>query len=323
MNRSRRSRGPHRIVDRGESWSGASPTPRCRSPTFVDSRPLIFAPPTMFEPSSPTDQTFSTAVDHLYGSFDDVSFRADMPRCTHCVSPTDVARLGTEVRHLDPALVARFVMKAGTTWGRSDDFRRVAPRALHLAAEKQLPINRGLVLHKLAATSWAGWPSHQVDAVCRFLLAEWDRLLLVSPRPGTSAHRWLGQTASATTEIGPFLDTWGRTLSRRPGPASVHLAVLLVNSELRPDFPSTVADLFDLPADLTATAQTAPDRSGLRGGYRSSDLVDTFGAWLAAGSTEANLVRAASALTHTPDARRLTLAVDRLRRFRVARDRAA
>lgn len=280
--------------------------------------------------TSPTGVTFDHAVDQLYRSFDDVGFRPDMPRCPHCVTNHDVDRLGARVRDLDPVLVARFVTKAGTTWGESDDLRRVAPRALHLAAEQRLPVNRAVLLHKLSSLDWAAWPAHQVDAVCRFLLAEWERLLVSTPRPGHSAHRWLRQTAPAMADLAPFLDTWQRNLAGDPGPAAVHLAVLLVNSELRPDFPATVANLFEPPAGAvttTADQAAATDQLGTidlregRTGQRRS-LPDQFGSWLAEPATEANLSRAATALDHTTDARRLKLAVDRLRRYRAARTRA-
>lgn len=263
--------------------------------------------------TSPDGGTFEGAVDLLYRSFDDVAFRADMPRCAHCVGDDDVAALRTDVRDLEPALVARFVTKAGTTWGDSVDLRRIAPRALHLAAEHSLPVSRAVVLDKLVSADWANWPPRQVDAVRRFLLAEWRRLLLSPPRTGHAAHRWLRQTATAESDLGPFLDLWQQELAADAGAAPVHLAVMLVNSELRPDFPATVTDLFDQPD---------PERGWVRAGTTAEDLAGQLDAWLAAPVTEANLARAASALSDTADARRLGLAVERLRRYRTARARS-
>jgi len=275
----------------------------------------------MSKTSDPTDLTFSPAVEHLYRSFAAVPFRPHMPRCAHCVSDADVAQLGDDVRSLAPDLVARFVTKSGTTWGEAADLRRVAPAALHLAADQQLPVNRCVVLHQLAAASWADWPPHEVDAVLRFLVAEWERLLLVPPRPGAFAHRWLRQTATVTDDIEPFLDAWQRGLSQPAGPAAVHLAVLLVNSELRPDFPATVADLFE-PASVAVATVGSGAGTTFAGDAPSPGRAQRLATWLAEPSTEAHLVRAASDLAHTSDARRLTLAVDRLRRFRVAKNRA-
>lgn len=269
--------------------------------------------------------SFQHAADLLYRSFEDVAFRPDMARCAHCVDDGDVRRLGTDVRHLDRDLVARFVTKSGTTWGDADDLRRIAPRALHLAAEADLPVSRGIVLAKMAAARWVGWEPHQVEAVRHFLLAEWERLLLSPPRQGHVAHRWLRETATAADDLGPFLEAWQRELAAEPGPAAVHLAVLLVNSELRPDFPDTIADLFAPPVVTTARVGGAVRADGtaeVGGPARSSPATShQFGAWLAAAATETDLTRAATALDHTADARRLALAVERLRRYRTARAR--
>jgi hypothetical protein len=265
------------------------------------------------------DAGFAGAVDNLYSSFSDVPFRRDMPRCGHCVSQDDVEALEPAAHQLPPHVVGRFVTKAVTTWGTTDDLRRVAPRALHLAADNALPVNRSVVLQKLTSADWSTWPAHQVEAVCRFLLAEWERVLDSPPRPGRTAHRWIRQTATATADLGPFLRSWQRRLAADPGPAAVHLAVLLVGSELRPDFPTTVVDLFTPPA---------PGRHTVAGDVQDRGVDPTIAAqadqlsdWLASPATEADLARAASALDHTTDARRLALAVDRVRRFRLARSR--
>lgn len=270
----------------------------------------------------PFATTLSPPVDHgdatraLYAAFADVAFRHDMVRCGHCVSDADVAALSGPVASLDPGVVARFLVKAGTTWGDSDDLRRVAPRALHLAAEQALPVHRTVVLAQLARAGWSRWPEPQVDAVCRFLLAEWSRLLRSPARPGHAAHRWLRQTATVVADLDPFLATWHDTMASEAGPASVHLAVLLVNSELRPDFPASVHDLFDSPAaDPGACPATEPPTASV------GALADQLGAWLTTTATEAHLQRAASDLADTVHARRLSLAVERLRRFHAVRER--
>ncbi len=243
---------------------------------------------------------FALAATALYEAFAAVAHRPTMPRCRHCVTDADVAGLAGPVADLPPAVVGRFVAKAGTTWGDGHDLRRVAPRALHLAADHRLPFSRAVLLEKLAVAGWSTWPPAEVDAVCRFLSAEWARRLASPPRAGHAAHRWLRQTATVVADLNPFLRSWSQALAGPPGPAAVHLAVVLVQSDLRPDFPTTVAALFD-----------------------TADAADRFGDWLAAPDTLDHLRRAAGALTATPDARRLDLAVDRLTRYRAARTRTA
>ena len=73
-----------------------------------------------------------------------------------------------------------------------------------------------------------------------------------------------------------------------------------MQSDLRPDFPSSINALFD-----------------------TTEAADQFGAWLAAPATFDRLQTAADSLARTPDTRRLSLAVDRLTRYRAARARAA
>lgn len=255
-------------------------------------------------PAAPHDE-FESARDRLYREFASVDFDPHMERCAHCVSPADVAALGGEVRTLDPAIVARFVAKAGTTWGGPDDLRRVAPRALSLSADAALPIHRSVLLDKLVTTGWSAWPAPQVDAVCRFLLAEWTRLLSSPPRAGHAAHQWLRQTARATADIGPFLARWqaamdAQVAAPRRRSATVHLAVLLVKSDFRPDFPGSIALLFD------------HDRVGTGGPS------DQLAAWLTSTVTGSQLSHAAAALAGTSDSRRVDLAVERLRRYHAA-----
>lgn len=246
---------------------------------------------------SETEQ-FSLATAALYTTFAGVPHRPDMVRCQHCVTAADVSALAADVSSLSPDLVARFVAKVGTTWGDGRDLRRIAPRALHLAADHQLGLSRSVLLDKLAAAGWSGWTPGQVDAVCRFLLAEWGRLIASVPRSGHSAHHWLRQTATAIGDLDPFLDSWTRALTGPPGAPALHLAVVLVQSDLRPDFPNSASALFD---DTRSAEQ--------------------FAAWLDTDLPAQHLTRAAQALGGTSDARRLGLAVDRLNRFRAARAR--
>ena len=242
---------------------------------------------------------FEQARSLLYREFATAEFNSAMAHCHHCVSPDDLVALGAPVEMLDAGLVARFVTKSGTTWGTSDDLRRVVPRALELSADAALPIHRAVLLEKLASTGWADWPAPQVTAICRFLLAEWARLLLSTPRPGHAAHRWLRQTARAVDDLKPFLTAWQTAMgSQVPASgrraAAVHLAVLLVNSEFRPDFPESITLLFDEAASGGST--------DVAGAVPAAQLEG----WLLSTATESQLSQAADALANTSDSRRQT-----------------
>ncbi len=167
---------------------------------------------------------------------------------------------------LPPDLVARFVIRAGTTWGGPDDLRRVVPRALVLSADHALPVDRTVLWDKLRWAGWPAWPDREVEAGGRFLRAEWGRLVRSEPRPAHAVHRWLVPTSGATHDLSPFLDDWHEALGPLTPPAHHqaavgHLVALLLDSPLRPDLPDTVADV--IPARTpppSSSPSGSPDR---------------------------------------------------------------
>ena len=200
-----------------------------------------------------------------------------------------------------PALVSRFVRKVGTTWGGPDDLRRITPRLLTLAADHRLTVSRSLVWQQLSAAGWTTWADREVDAISRFLLAEFTRLLRVPPRPAHVAHRWLGEVSVGIDDISGFLTVWHDSIGPLPDrsiqiPAVGHVVELLTSSPLRPDLPATMGDVF--PASPGAAGQMTE--------------------FLAGPGIDLDLRRAASELAATPSARRINVAMERLRRFRSA-----
>lgn len=252
------------------------------------------------DPSHPTE-ALRTAAERLYAAFDAVPFDPAMDRNPGSVTDADMASIAGPVAELPPTTVARFVVKAGTTWGGPDDLRRIAPRALELAADQQLPIDRGLLWAKLRWAGWTDWPTYQTTTVREFLRCEWARLLRSDPRPTHIAHRWLRYAADGLDDLTPYLDEWHVALDPdAPAPhhraATGHLVVLLVNSPMRPDLPETVRDVF--PAHPEAAGQLAR--------------------WLVEPTTSERLGAARDALAETADARRVGVAVERLFRFNAA-----
>jgi hypothetical protein len=241
------------------------------------------------------------AGERLFAAFATVAFDPGMARCTHCVSDAEVAALGDPVAKLEPALVGRFVLKAGTTWGSAADLRRVVPRALELAARGQLPVDRGLLADKLRQARWQAWPAGEAAAVRGHLLADWRRLIRAEPRAARGADTWLRHASRAGESLAPYLDDWHDALGpRTPVPhqqaAVRHLVALLSAGPLRPDVPETVYDLF-------------PERP-----VAAEELAQ----WLTGPATAHELQRAATASSGTVDARRTALAAERLRRFHLA-----
>lgn len=259
-------------------------------------------------PSASVDPAaaLATATERLYTAFATVAFDPTMARSPGSVTDADVEALGAPVGSLPPEIVARFLLKAGTTWGGPDDIRRVVPRALELAADQQLQIDRGLLWAKVRWARWPNWPTYQVVTVRAFLRAEWGRLLRADPRPAHLAHRWLRHAADGVDDLAPFLHDWLDALGPRTAPAhrraaTGHLVVLLLNSALRPDHPRTVRDV--IPGRPAAVAQLTT--------------------WLTSPSAHDQLQRAAVALADTSDSRRVAVALERLRRFSAAVDKTS
>lgn len=254
-----------------------------------------------YQPTDPT-AALATATAAMYDAFSAEAFDPAMLRVPAVVSDDDLAALGGPVDTLAPEVLGRFVLRSMTSWGGPDDLRRVTPRALALAADNQLPVHRTVLWSKLLEAGWPDWPAAEVDAVHRFLAAEWARLVRAAPRPSHAVHRWLGPAAVATGDLTWFLDDWHEAL----GPLTFephhraavgHLVVLLVDSPLRPDVPTTVEEIVPGPPSPAARQLTA---------------------WLAGPGTAHQLARAADELADTRDARRVRLAVDRLARFAAA-----
>lgn len=251
-------------------------------------------------PVHPTD-ALRTAAERLYAAFAAIPFDPAMAHNPGSVSDDDLAAIAGPVAELPPPVVARFVVKAGTTWGGRDDLRRIAPRALELAADQQLPVDRGLLWAKLRWAGWTDWPTYQTATVREFLRCEWARLLRSDPRPTHIAHRWLRYAADGLDDLTPYLAEWHVALDPdAPAPhhraAVGHLVVLLVNSPMRPDLPETVRDVF--PAHPEAAVQLTR--------------------WLTEPLTTEHLAAARDLLATTTDARRVGVAVERLFRFDAA-----
>jgi hypothetical protein len=257
-----------------------------------------------YDPVDPI-ASLRAATEALLEAFSDVDFDPSMAHAP-TVSEAEVAALGAPVSELAPDLVARLVIRSGTSWGGPDDLRRVVPRALVLSADHALPVDRSVLWEKLRGAGWPAWPNREVEAVTRFLRAEWGRLVRSEPRPAHAVHRWLVPISGATRDLSPYLDDWHEALGPLTPPAHHqaavgHLVALLLDSPLRPDLPDTVAAL------------VAPGEDG---------AAEQVTAWLTGPAISHQLQRAATELDDTRQSHRCSLALERLGRFTAAANHA-
>jgi hypothetical protein len=240
------------------------------------------------------------AAEDLYDAFAMIATPGPVAACAHCVTREDLAAWNAPVDQLSPKLVSKFVRKVGTTWGDTPELMRVTPRVLTLAADQQLTVSRSLVWQQLRRAAWRSWPEPFVGAIDTFEQAEFTRLLRAHPRPAHVAHRWLAQVAVGVDDLSGFTEVWHHAMTSTDAGIRVravgHLVELLTSSALRPDLPATMGDV--LPANLDCAAQLTE--------------------FLCRPNTEEQLRRTATDLADTPWARRVEVAVERLRRFRAA-----
>lgn len=194
-------------------------------------------------------QALRVAIERMYTAFERIPFDATMFRLGASVSDEDLEGLGRPIRDIPAPLVARFLMKAGTTWGGPGDMRRITPRALDLASRDRLGVDRQLLWTKVRWARWPDWPTYQVLTVRSFLDAEWRRVLCTDPAPGMIAHRWLRDDIGGVDSLVPFLAVWHEVLAEptplpRRTAATGHLVLLLCHSPVRAGTAAGLSRLF-------------------------------------------------------------------------------
>ena len=71
-----------------------------------------------------------------------------------------------------------YYFKAMTTWGEINDFKHFLPRIFELLAELPIDFDEWVTLGKLNYGNYKDWPDNEKEAVHRFLLVFWQKLLV-------------------------------------------------------------------------------------------------------------------------------------------------
>lgn len=168
-----------------------------------------------------TPTEIDTALEALYTAFVQYS-GTHLEGCAHCVSFDDSAALRrAPLRKLGHEL-QRYLFKAMTTWGTTDDFKHFLPRLVELYASSS---DAWLLCDKLAYGSWRSWPKDEQTAIERYLAALWrDELSAYgAPLPGNAL---LGTMTTLGLDLASYdlcnkLESWRLENSRA---SAQHLA---------------------------------------------------------------------------------------------------
>ncbi len=166
------------------------------------------------------------ALEALYVTFNRYS-GTHLEGCPHCVSFEESAALRRmPLRRIGHEL-QRYLFKAMTTWGTTDDFKYFLPRLLEFYASST---DAWLLCDKLAYASWRSWPKNEQCAVENYLLAIWRDELATNDTPMPD-HPLLGTMVTLDLDIAPYdlrkkLESWRSTDSRE---SALHLAQFVLD----------------------------------------------------------------------------------------------
>lgn len=81
------------------------------------------------------------------------------------------------LRELSGRELAKYAMRAITTWGDADELRYYLPRLLELLVTEGGWADKPTVMLNLSTAGWRSWPAPEQEAVESFVLAAWSPLL--------------------------------------------------------------------------------------------------------------------------------------------------
>ncbi|MCX5068090.1 hypothetical protein OOJ91_19790 [Micromonospora lupini] len=171
------------------------------------------------------DVELDPLVDALYSAFAHHPMPGDMEACPHCVEPADLARfVHTPLRKLTTDQLDDYLGNRGT-WGDGTEVPHLLPRLLEAAAGGELSYLPPEAVTGRMRDQWHGWPAAEREAVERFLLGWWQRILAEFPST-TSAWSLLEAVAGLEIDLGPYLAQFAAI----PGEHTArHLATVVQN----------------------------------------------------------------------------------------------
>jgi hypothetical protein len=111
------------------------------------------------------------------------------------------------LRSLSGRELAKFSMKALTTWGDEDEFRHYLPRLLELVAKQPGWTDIPTLFGKLQTGRWRAWPRAEQQAIEAFLDALWRSILSGQTARVALAGIALG-ASNAGIPLAPLVEIW-------------------------------------------------------------------------------------------------------------------
>jgi hypothetical protein len=160
------------------------------------------------------------AVNDLYRVFGRYGLRTHIEGCPCCTTEEDQKSVRVRsLRALTADDLERYLGKAMTTWGDTDDFRHFLPRLLELMVSDPdgTYLDPRYLLPKLAYADWGSWPVKEQAAVESFLLRRWEVGLTQPPRYSSDhrelefdADEWISGLQLTGLDPAPYIDAWRR-----------------------------------------------------------------------------------------------------------------
>lgn len=148
------------------------------------------------------------AIRRLYEVFARYPARSDMPRCEHCATKDEIARLcATPLAELTEGSLNFYSLHAISTVGEVVDFKHFLPRMFESMLWGNGAIDVEIIVGKLPYGRWREWPSEEQAAISAFFSAWWSHLLSHYPAEH-EAEECLCAIAQAEDDISRFLDFW-------------------------------------------------------------------------------------------------------------------
>jgi len=152
------------------------------------------------------------AIEDLYQAFSKYSLGSNMVGCPCCVSHTDKSSLHSKpLRLLQEEDISRYVFKAMTTWGDSEDFRHFLPRIFELLSTNMFIVDTEVVLGKLHYAGWLHWPVSEIQAIRTFALSWFVDTAMHGSYPIT--REAFIEIYGLLPDIQPLLNAWQISLS--------------------------------------------------------------------------------------------------------------